>query len=770
MTTIQQIVDEWKSRFGKDSDMEFVSIDKDKPEEVIDSGTSYEKREKWASIKLSKDTNIDGRKWFLGGYNTACYYFSEFANRIEVGIRIGKAIVTRSGAGEDIFKSMKEIEQSDANKYEWKANKTRYGTLRLISKITDPNKDKVFICDCMQELIEKMQQKKIKEKLEVVEKKIADQDAEYWYDKGYEFYSSEKFEEAIEQFKKGYDKNSNLDGNADTFIRWGNSLYELAKIKQDENLFNQAIDKYGEVIELKSKDPLYFISYGNMLYEFAKIKQDENLFNQAIDKYEEVIKLDSNCAYAFIKKGAALANLAKIKNNKNLYKKAVECSKNAKCNILSISDPFNKKDIKQLEIDIFYPLLDSDSEDGKFFQETVKNKDISSNKLDKYKEIYICSIFIMRQLRVDFKDERFVAYYTKKEVFNKMLSENTKFRLNAIRSSNDPTEGEVLLDYLFGKDSDRETINSNAEYKTFAACFSFNYDSLNQFRLYGKEKEQEGTGLSLVFCDKFFSKKLRMPTEQLSEEEADEDDDNEEENDSKSRGYDEDEKDKLTLFRCIYVDSDFSKKRVETIGQKEKYLFYQEANENENDEKIKENYKKYKEYIDSIVNSVDEKLKKLKAFIKDNELNDNESVIVIGQLLINLRYLTKHIAFKEEQECRIAEILDIKDKDKEFEEEQEYRIVKIFKEKKIEGEQEYEIMKIFNIKDKDRKIKEEDYKMYTEYKPNIFRCDMPKSSNRIEKIYFGPKVAAKDIEFLRDLLIKKGYGHIICEKSKNPLA
>jgi len=628
---------------------------------------------------------------------------------------------------------------------------------------------------------------------------------------GHDFYYSEDFEEAIECFREQYEIKCCYDWDTRDFIYWGNALYKLAKINQDETLFKDAIDKYGmaaklilksnrpkdeylellihwgnalcELAKIKQNEALFkkaidkyrkvkntwsLIYWGNALCELAKIKQNETLFKRAIDKYRKAkrntwslicwgnalcelakIKLNKSLykeaetlfkkafdeykqkqviksgldSTSFIKLGVAFANLARIKQDEELSEKATECFKNAKCDILKILDNMEEKDIKNIEKNIFYPLLsDTNTIDGNFFQKTIEN--IPSNELDKYneiyKEIYIYSIFIIRQLRVDFKYEKFVAHYTKAEVLNKMLSkdedkdENKNFCLNAIRNSNDPTEGEVLLDYLFDKDGSKENCSimksSNTIYRAFASCFSFNCNSLNQFRLYGKEMEQEGTGLSLVFCNKFFSKESRMPIYQ---------------NDNKKEKWseDDDEDKKYTLFRCVYIDPKSKRKRAETVGQKEKYLFYQEADE----EIADKNYEKYKYHIDGIVKNINKTLEYLKDLIERKKgLNEN----VIGQLLINLRYLTKHIAFKEEQECRMVKILNINDD----------------------------------------KVKVENNRMYTNYEPNVFRCNEPPFvSYRMKKIYFGPK--AKNMEFFQDILIKKKLNrHIPCEKSENPLA
>jgi len=95
---------------------------------------------------------------------------------------------------------------------------------------------------------------------------------------------------------------------------------------------------------------------------------------------------------------------------------------------------------------------------------------------------------------------------------------------------------------------------------------------------------------------------------------------------------------------------------------------------------------------------------------------------IIEHLLINLRYLTKHIAFKEEQECRIIKIHDL-------------------------------------IKDKDKIKKSEDFKqMYIDY------LNIP---NHVEKIYFGTK--ASGIELFQDMQ-KHNNLNIPCERSTNPFA
>ena len=116
------------------------------------------------------------------------------------------------------------------------------------------------------------------------------------------------------------------------------------------------------------------------------------------------------------------------------------------------------------------------------------------------------------------------------------------------------------------------------------------------------------------------------------------------------------------------------------------------------------------------LHTVSKKLEDLKRLIENEELNTT----IIGQLLINLRYLTKHIAFKEELECRIV--------------------------------------KIHCLNDSKIKTSNDFKQMYVEYLPVPIH---------IKKIYFGTN--AKGMELFQDILTHNRL-NIKCEKSKNTLA
>ena len=116
---------------------------------------------------------------------------------------------------------------------------------------------------------------------------------------------------------------------------------------------------------------------------------------------------------------------------------------------------------------------------------------------------------VLKYLQIIPAFESKVAHYTRPQIaFNLFGDEKnnknpSNFRLSTIRGVNDPTEGLVLRDY-WEQQGISETIHTN-DTATFVSCFTFNHDSLNQFRLYGKENGREATGVSLVFKKEFLA-------------------------------------------------------------------------------------------------------------------------------------------------------------------------------------------------------------------------------------------------------------------------
>ena len=242
--------------------------------------------------------------------------------------------------------------------------------------------------------------------------------------------------------------------------------------------------------------------------------------------------------------------------------------------------------------------------------------------------------------------------------------EPSNFRLSTIRGVNDPTEGLVLNDY-WDQQGIPETIHTN-DTATFISCFTFNHDSLNQFRLYGKENGREATGVSLVFKEEFFSDQSDTlefiaapsidPPSKLGKDSSNE---TEKSESNKLIG-------KSTLYRCIYLDPETG---YLTLAQRDKSTFYRE-----NKKAAKDQWDKYSTKISGIKGSVknclfddnNSVLSMLKSISKELEesnapeeshtysIEEKQKILeAIRFILLPLQYLVKHIAFQEEQECRI---------------------------------------------------------------------------------------------------------------------
>jgi len=500
----------------------------------------------------------------------------------------------------------------------------------------------------------------------------------YWINMGEELHRHGNFEKAIRYYNNAIQLDPN---NPETHCNLGMILSLKTTKPGSELFFVNACNEYYKATQLNPGDIRALVHWGYLLCLSVMNKQNTILFSEELKKYEKASD-GVDIPIILLSKGELYFTLGQMD-------KAICCFKNSQesiLNILIFLDKDNREKI--IKTDTLYPLLDSDSWDGRFFKKTTKNIS-NKNDLDKYKKVYILSIFIMNLLHV--RNEKYVAHYQEKKISQKILFDDkeSKFRLNAINYSNDPTEGKTLLDYLLGEEKYKAKDTSNKEYGAFAGCFTLNQDSLHQFRLYGKEEREEGVGLSLVFRDSFFSEEAKMAMKQ-------------EDNIFKKE-------EKYALFRCMYIDPIV--RRVVTVGRKEEYLFYREENINKN---VIDNYNNY---ISEVLENIRDKMEELKELVKGLDS------VIIGQLLLNLRYLVKHVAFKEEQECRIVKICRLTDK-------------------KI------------NISSN------EDYKqMYIDYEPKV--------SDHIEKIYFGPK--ATGMELFQDILTNKRL-NIPCKRSENPLA
>ncbi|UOP05452.1 tetratricopeptide repeat protein [Conchiformibius kuhniae] len=244
--------------------------------------------------------------------------------------------------------------------------------------------------------------------------------------------------------------------------------------------------------------------------------------------------------------------------------------------------------------------------------------------------------------------ERQFSHYTRPSTAHSLLMGESAFRLNTVANVNDPTEGKILHRYL------NNPFAEHGNHAVFISCFTFNHDSLNQFRLYGKEGGKEATGCSMVLDKAFFNQSpLNFASINLNTHQ------------SMALSADMNKPDKpaeakpapsgiglLPLYRCIYIDE---KSGYVRLACRDEVTFYREYGQEATDKWLA-----YQKMIEDKQKIVAEKLNHIQTILAGlKEYKDDEKLSeAIDFILLPLKYLVKHAAFQEEQECRVFYIAD----------------------------------------------------------------------------------------------------------------
>ena len=264
------------------------------------------------------------------------------------------------------------------------------------------------------------------------------------------------------------------------------------------------------------------------------------------------------------------------------------------------------------------------------------------------------------------------AHYTQASVAWKVIKNSSAFRLGLIKNVNDPMEGLTLnkflqQPYLLPKSFFNYSKEINYSEHVFISCFTFNHDSLNQFRLYGKENNQEASGVSLVFPSDFFDSNPDNHINAIISLKNNKALDLFKEKNTEKYSDHKQFLNKQPLYRCIYLDPDTG---YISLAKRDKATFYRELHaEGKDIEEIsKEANNRWNLYINSISNK-EEKIKrylkyisnKIEKLFREQDLSKGKRHILetLHFILLPLQYLVKHAAFQEEQECRMIHITSL---------------------------------------------------------------------------------------------------------------
>ena len=452
----------------------------------------------------------------------------------------------------------------------------------------------------------------------------------------------------------------------------------LGAALREQDDIEKAIAAYRNVIREDSRE-----QYAKAKFNLGVTLEAQGDTEGAIATYRNIIREDSHEQYAKaqlnlgIVLGAQGDTEGAIAAYRNITRKdSPELYAMAQFNIVLLSPEENNiKEAKQALSNIrsiFYYQAES--------QLKILNcpSDSRSNLAAVYDAIesIIQTLFISSYGGIAGENPLKVAHYTRPSIARVLIAgeedKASSLRLNTVKNTNDPTEGKVLYGYLHkscGLPSgvlDAEQESDSQALAAFISCFTFNHDSLNQFRLYGKEGGLEASGVSLVFGKRFFSAAdpfaimtVASEREAITTNNAIED--------SRTRQPDkttQEKLDKLPLYRCIYLDPQSG---YVSIAHRDKVTFYAEAWYGKKTaahqdicKEAEKRWKKYQNEINKLAKKAKKDLstlsKKIKAVAMDAENDVLQTLVFILQ---PLRYLVKHAAFQEEQECRMVYIGDL---------------------------------------------------------------------------------------------------------------
>lgn len=421
----------------------------------------------------------------------------------------------------------------------------------------------------------------------------------------------------------------------------------------------------------------HYEAYTQAQFNLGLILGQKRDIEGAIEAYRNIKCEDRYETYA-----RAQLNLGSILRQKGNINEAIECYQNIKYKdhpVLYAKAQFNlglileqKGDFKNA-IEYYHKSSDylhyHANANIKILQ--INDKKIRDT-LYKIGHIMLCLINNLIILPLPRDYEYKFAHYTQASVAWKVIKDSSAFRLGLIKNVNDPMEGLTLHKFLqqsclLPKNFFNYNSETNYSEHVFISCFTFNHDSLNQFRLYGKENNQEASGVSLVFPSDFFDSNPDNHINTIISLKNDKAPDFFKEKNTKRNSNSNQLLNKQPLYRCIYLDPDTG---YISLAKRDKATFYRELHaEGKDIEEIsKEVNNKWNVYINSISNK-EEKIKrylkyisnKIEKLFREQDLFKEKRYILetLRFILLPLQYLVKHAAFQEEQECRMIYITSL---------------------------------------------------------------------------------------------------------------
>ncbi|MCD8063993.1 tetratricopeptide repeat protein [Akkermansia sp.] len=400
----------------------------------------------------------------------------------------------------------------------------------------------------------------------------------------------------------------------------------------DEEKWKEELEKWEHEIALNPENAEAYSKRGTVLFVLGRKKE-------ALDSYNRALEINPKYEKAWNNKGVLLGYCGRKKEALDCYIKALQINAN--------HEKIRRNRRVLIGSDEFWDSLSGDSlpdlwsgdEDFNILASREKLKDCSGKDLQSIRHLWVEQYRLLHLLSADLDQ---VGHYTSTNVFETLLQEQeetkgkaTPLLLCSLAAANDPTEGTVFQSLLGVDCMPFQRIHSNLA--VLQTSFSSSIGSLNQFRLYGKNNGEEGTGLCLVFNRSFFAGPgetsmvaVKRDQEQSSEEEG-----------AACR--------KLPLYWVLYYDRD--SEHVYYTPACIEYSLNKEFKMKKNSVK-KTDLKK--------VEDIGKSLKRIRDHFKAISKEYQQTAL---EMLIYLRHLVKDAAFKDEKELRILSLHPYNDHD-----------------------------------------------------------------------------------------------------------
>ena len=145
--------------------------------------------------------------------------------------------------------------------------------------------------------------------------------AELYFNYGFELHEKGNLEVAATAWEQSVSLRREYQ---EAYYNWGNSLSDLARLRDDERLFEQSFQKYQRAVEIKPDDHGAYYNWGNALADLARLRDDEKLFELSFQKYQRAIQIKPDKHEAYNNWGNALADLARLRDDERLFEQSFQ--------------------------------------------------------------------------------------------------------------------------------------------------------------------------------------------------------------------------------------------------------------------------------------------------------------------------------------------------------------------------------------------------------------------------------------------------------------